>query len=156
MLREALLSGLQQRDEAFGLWKTGQKQALAERGAESKRRKQTYESDRRGRRRREAEEAPYRRKGLETAQARDIAETQAATGRAPTRTSFIMGAGGHTTTDPLKMTGAQRARFLPNQSTMVGGPTRTEISGLASDQAFNAMLGLDRMRARESYGSGRG
>jgi hypothetical protein len=156
MLRDALLQGLAQRNEAFDLWKTGQKQALAERGAESKRKRETYRTERTRRGRREAEEAPYRRKAMETGQARDIAETQAATGRAPKRRVFVMGAGGFDTPDPLRMTGAQRSRFLPGQATLGGGPTRQELSGLASDQAFDAMLGLDRMRAREAYGSGRG
>jgi len=149
LLRDALLQSLGQREAAFGEMMAGKKQARQLAGEEGKRRKETYKTERRRGARREGEEAPYRRKALETGQARDIAETQAATGRVPTRMSTI-GTQTFATPDPLKMTGAQRARFLPGSSSFTGGPTRTELGGLGSDAAFAAMIGGDRQRYRQN------
>ena len=150
LLRDALLQSLGQREAAFGEMMAGKKQARQLAGEEGKRRKETYKTERRRGARREGEEAPYRRKALETGQARDIAETEALTGRVPTRTSFIMGAGGFQTPDQLKMTGAQRARFLPGGASLSAQPTRQDLAGLGSDVAFDAMIAGDRQRYRKN------
>jgi len=149
LLRDAMLQSLQQREAAFTETMAGKRQARGLAKEEGKRRKETYKTERRRAGRRELEDAPYRRKGLETAQARDIAETQALTGRVPTRTSFVMGAGGFQTPDQLKMTGAQRARFLPGGASLSAQPTRQDLAGLGSDVAFDAMIAGDRQRYRQ-------
>jgi hypothetical protein len=149
LLRDAMLQSLQQRDAAFTETMAGKRQARALAGEEGKRRKETYRTERRRSGRREAQEAPTRRRGIARAEARDVAETESATGRVPTRMSTI-GMQTFATPDPLKMTGAQRARFLPGGASLSGMPARTDLAGLGSDAAFSAMLEADRQRYRQS------
>ena len=93
---------------------------------------------------------PFTKKMKGNALARDVAETQAATGRVPTRMSTI-GMQTFATPDPLKMTGAQRARFLPGGNTMEGGLAPGEINRSRSDALFQAQMEQDRARQRAGY-----
>lgn len=76
------------------------------------------------------------------------AQARALTERAPLRTSWIMGAGGHLTNDINKMTGAQRQVFLP-QGAGFEGPSLSEM-----DAGRQAMSIADMARL-ESAGQGR-
>jgi hypothetical protein len=87
------------------------------------------------------------RKAQENAGARDVSETQAVTGRAPTRMSTV-GMQTFATPDALKMTGAQRARFMPNEAGMSSAPTVTDINRARSDALFADQMGADRERQR--------
>jgi hypothetical protein len=97
-----------------------------------------------------ATEDPFTKRMKENALARDVAETQAATGRVPTRMSTI-GMQTFATPDPLKMTGAQRARFLPGGNTMEGGLAPSDINRSRSDALFQAQMEQDRARQRAGY-----
>lgn len=161
LLREAMLQGLNQRAQGFAEWQANQEQqrkiAAAQEGRAAT--ESAYSLSQRQKADREAarkryELAPLERTAAANAQARDVAQTQAITGRAPQRRVSFIGSPAFDTTDPLAMTGAQRQAFLPGGNELSSVPTRQDLEGLSSDAAFNAMLGEDRSRQRyDRYGS---
>lgn len=76
------------------------------------------------------------------------AQARALTERAPMRTSWIMGAGGHPTIDIPKLTGAQRQVFLPQGSSFEG-------PSLADLDAGRRKISIEDMARLESAGAGR-
>jgi hypothetical protein len=131
MLREAMLEGLWQRREAFGEGMLAKKQTrkLGAKRAKWEEEDRSSALERRGR--------PQRR---DLAREREVAQTQAVTGRVPATRVFI-GGSGFDTPDPLKMTGAQRQMFLP----------REEAKMLpSSDDAYSAMM-RDQQRRTGRY-----
>jgi hypothetical protein len=156
LIRSAMLQGLEQRERGFEAWLAGKEQAryLADQD-ELRRREEAKETaaDRKTARRREgrgrAVAEPYERRGRELASARDTAQTEALTGRVPTRMSTI-GMQTFATPDPLKMSGAQRMQFLPGNNALRPEPTRMDLGGLTSDAAFAAMISGDRNRFQAS------
>jgi hypothetical protein len=88
------------------------------------------------------------RQAMNRAGERDVAETQAITGRGPTRMSTV-GMQTFATPDALKMTGAQRARFLPNEAGMSSAPTVTDINRARADALSGAQMETDRERRRQ-------
>lgn len=87
------------------------------------------------------------RQAQERAGARDVAETQAVTGRAPTRMSTV-GMQTFATPDALKMTGAQRSRFMPNEAGLSTMPTGMDVNRARADALSEAQMFDDRSRVR--------
>lgn len=87
---------------------------------------------------------------LDQARARaEMAELEAISGKAPTRmTTFASGATNGLTLDPMSMTGAQRARFLP-QGSSIGDPGTPTGGG-----SFEDFVKMSEVRRRIQEASG--